>query len=377
MDPKLLIPQDSPLGYPVPFWFIDAFKVLGFTLHIIPMNLWYAGALIAAAMGTFGRGNARLVGFHIARALPFALAFGINFGIIPLLFIQVAYYQFFYPATILIAWPWFMVFWMVMAAYFFVYIYRMSTYNERIRKWGLGASWLAAGIFIIVGFVFANALSLLTRPEGWWGIFTHSNTAGAANGIALNTGDRTLVPRWLFMFGMAITTTAAYINVDAAFLSGREDGSYCQYASRFAGVLYSIGLLWFVAFGSWYIFGTRSFAFAEALKNPVMRVIFPLTMISPGLPWLLVLLQWKRTNRKLAAGVGIAQFGMVAMNAISRQWLQNIEIGPYANLATKPVHPQVTALVVFLLMLLFGAALIAWMLWKAVEANRRAAPDHE
>ena len=34
-------------------------------------------------------------------ALPVVLAYGINLGIIPLLFTQVAYYQVFYPATIL------------------------------------------------------------------------------------------------------------------------------------------------------------------------------------------------------------------------------------------------------------------------------------
>ena len=34
---------------PAPFWFIQFFKVLGFTLHAVPMNLWYAGAILAVA----------------------------------------------------------------------------------------------------------------------------------------------------------------------------------------------------------------------------------------------------------------------------------------------------------------------------------------
>src|SRR5689334_9101656 len=126
MDPRQLIAPPSPLGYPAPFWFIEFFKVLGFSLHVGPMNIWYAGALLAAVLGTRGRGNARIVGQHIGRALPFMLAFGINFGIVPLLFLQSAYHQFFYPATILMAWPWFAVFWLVMIAYFGLYLHRLT-----------------------------------------------------------------------------------------------------------------------------------------------------------------------------------------------------------------------------------------------------------
>lgn len=373
MDPRTLLPPTNPIGYPTPFWFIKMFKVLGFALHVVPMNMWYAGTLVAAVFGVFGRGNARVVGHHIARALPIALAFGINFGILPLLFIQVAYYQFFYPATILMAWPWFAVFWMVMTAYFAVYLYRLAIYSKFPARWGGAAGWLAAGIFLVVGFLFANALSLMTRTGGWWSIFSHSNAAGAATGLALNLSDPTLVPRWLFMFGLAITTTAAYVIVDAAYLSGNDTEDYRRYAARLAGVLYTIGLLWFVGFGSWYLFGTRMEMVKVAMSNPVMRIVFPLTAVSPGLPWLLIVLQRKGPNRLLAGLVGLAQFGVIALNAVSRQWVQNKEIAPYADLAARKVEPQVGAMIVFLVMLVIGLALIVWMLMKVVQANRATA----
>jgi hypothetical protein len=337
------------------------------------MNLWYAGTLVAVIFAAFGRGDARLVGHHIARSLPFALAFGINFGIIPLLFLQVAYYQFFYPATILMAWPWFSVFWLVMIAYFAVYLYRLAIYHKGPVRVGRAGGWLAAGIFLLVGFFFANALSLTTNTGGWWGIFSRSNVAGAATGVALNTVDPTLVPRWLFMFGLALTTTAVYVLVDAAFLSGRDTDDYRRYAARFAFVLYTIGLLWFVGFGSWYIFGTRPGAFPTALNNPVMRIIFPLTAVSPGLPWLLTLLQWKRPSRRLASLTAIAQFGVIALNAVSRQWQQNIELAPFGNLTARPIQPQTSALIVFLLIFVGGLALVAWMISKIIQVNRREA----
>lgn len=371
MNPHSLLPPPSPIGYPTPFWFIELFKVLGFSLHMVPMHMWYAGTIIAVAFGWFGRGNAKLVGHHIARALPFAIAFGVNFGVIPLLFIQVAYYQFFYPATILIAWPWFSVFWLVTVAYFCAYLYRLAIYGRGPVRIGKVIGWLAAVIFIIVGFIFANALSLMTNVGGWWGIFQHSNTAGAATGVALNTGDPSVIPRWLFMFGMAITTTAAFVLVDAVFLSGKETEDYRRYAVKFAWWLYTIGLLWFVGFGAWYIFGTRLDAFAAALRNPVMRIIFPLTAVSPGLPWIFMLLQRKNPTRRLAALTGFAQFGVIALNAVSRQWVQNMELAPYADLANRPTNVQTGALVAFLTVFAVGLVIVAWMLYKIIQVNRR------
>jgi hypothetical protein len=358
------------VSYPTPFWFIELFKVLGFSLHVAPMNLWYAGAIIAAGFGILGKGNARIVGIHIARALPFAIAFGVNFGIIPLLFVQVAYYQFFYPATILMAWPWFSVFWLVTLAYFGIYLYRLSIEQKLSSKIGNMGGWIAAVLFIIVGFFFANALSLMTRVDGWWNIFKQANSSGAATGLALNTSDPTLVPRWLFMFGLAMTTTAVFVIVDTAFLSHRESGDYRRYARKFAFVLYTVGLLWFVGFGSWYIFGTRPDAFPMALKNPIMKIIFPLTMISPGLPWLLMLLQLRWSNYKLAVIAGLTQFGVIALNAVSRQWLQNVEVSRYTDLVARPVDLQTGALITFLLLFVGGLALVAWMISKIIEVNR-------
>lgn len=47
VDPTQLIGPPSDLGYPVPYWFLVLFKVLGFVLHIGPMHLWYAGTILA------------------------------------------------------------------------------------------------------------------------------------------------------------------------------------------------------------------------------------------------------------------------------------------------------------------------------------------
>ena len=40
--------------------------------------------------------------------MPVIVAVGVNLGVVPLLFTQVAYYRVFYPAGVLMAWPWFL-----------------------------------------------------------------------------------------------------------------------------------------------------------------------------------------------------------------------------------------------------------------------------
>jgi len=52
--------------------------------------------------------------------------------------------------------------------------------------------------------------------------------------------------------------------------------------------------------------------------------------------------------------------------------LQNVELAPYADLAKRPVDLQTSALIVFMAMFIAGVGLIAWMVSKAVEANRRS-----
>ena len=55
MLPPFLGPLNA-LGYPAPYWFIQFFKVFGFTLHMALMNLWLAGLAGASreALETLG-----------------------------------------------------------------------------------------------------------------------------------------------------------------------------------------------------------------------------------------------------------------------------------------------------------------------------------
>jgi len=376
MNPQDLIGPSSPLGNPAPFWFITFFKVLGFILHMIPMNVWYAGMALVAIYATFGKGHYEELAHRLAKSMPVIVAIGVNLGIVPLLFTQVSYYQFYYPAGVLIGWAWFSVIILLVIAYYGVYVYTLSVRRNVKTRLAIISAWVSSILFIVIGFLFANNFSLMTNVAGWIGIFNKTAVGGAPTGLALNTSDPTLIPRWLMMFGIAIMTTSVYIVVDAAYFRKRETTEeYRSWAGKFAFVIFNIGLVWFVATGSWYIFGALDpFTVGKLKSDGLMQVIFAATALSPGLSWLALLLGGRRhVNHRTALAAAGAQFVVISLNAVSRQWVQNTEISKYRDIAAEPVKIQWSPMILFLVLFVVGLAIVGWMISKIVEVGREEA----
>jgi hypothetical protein len=374
MDNPLIGPG-TLLGLPAPYWFVAFFKVLGFSLHMVPMNLWYAGLITVLLAGRFGGEHARRLRDRFVKALPILIALGINFGIVPLLFTQVGYYQSFYPATILMAWPWFSVILLVMIAYYGVYIYVVGLSRSTMSPVRRLAGWISAGLFIVIGFLFANGFSLMTNTAGWPALWRATRFAGAATGTGLNIADPTLWPRWLMMFGLALLTTSAYILIDTAFFAGQEQAAYREWARRFAARVSTVGVVWFGATGSWYFFGALGNEIRSMLLASPLVILTALTALSPGLPWLLTLLGVGRQGRGLASLTAVAQYGVLALNAVSRQIVQNAELAPALDVTAQPVNLQLSPMVVFLALFIVGVGIVYWMVLQAVAAARRPTPE--
>lgn len=65
--------------------------------------------------------------------------------------------------------------------------------------------------------------------------------------------------------------------------------------------------------------------------------------VSPGLLWLLILAQPHGVTRKLAVITSLAQFGVLAPNAVSRQMVQNAELSKFLDVTAEPLHYTVAA----------------------------------
>ncbi len=373
MTPTELIGPPSPLGYPAPYWFLVTFKVLGFTLHMGPMHLWFAGILLAMILMKWGGAEAQRWSTRLTRQMPVIIALGINFGIVPLLFTQVAYYRVFYPATILMAWPWFSIIVLLTFAYYGVYIYVTGLKDgAELTLFKRAAGWISAILFIVIGFLFSNGFSLMTHLDAWPKLWQETSVAGAPLGTALNTSDPTLWPRWLMMFGLALTTVAAYTVFDAGVFARRESAEYQRWTASFALKLYTVGLIWFAVMGLWYLSTWPVDARDQMLSNPLI-VLTALTALGPGLPWVLIFFQRRRITQMLGMLTGLAQFGVLALNAISRQVLQNIELRKFLDVTAEPVNLQLSPLLVFFVLFIAGLGVVVWMLQKVWRAERQLA----
>jgi hypothetical protein len=369
MLPPFLGPL-NPLGYPAPYWFILFFKVFGFTLHITLMNLWFAGLITMLLLRWRGGPHAQRLSDRVINAMPFVIAYGINLGIVPLLFTQVAYYQVFYPATILAAWPWFAVVPLLMVAYYGIYLYVIGLRKGTMNTLKRAAGWVSAAIFMLLGLVFSNSFSLMTNVAGWGPLWNATSQTGAPYGIGLNLSDPTLAPRLLMMFGLALTTTAAYVVVDTAFFAGGESAEYKRWASRCALMVSTLGNAWVAVMGTWYFFAALPAEIRAAQLQVPMLVLTLLTAAGTGLPWLLMLLAQRGITRRLGLFTGLAQLGALGLHAISRQTVQNLELAPYLPIGAEPVNIQWSPLVLFLVLFVGGLGLLVWMVAQVVKAVR-------
>ncbi|MCI0329917.1 MAG: hypothetical protein L0196_03050 [candidate division Zixibacteria bacterium] len=375
MNPSDLIGPSSSLGSPAPYWFLVFFKILGFVLHIIPMSLWYAGIILALLVRWKGGENGRIWSGRLMKQMPLLVALGVNFGIVPLLFTQVSYYQVFYPATILMAWFWLSVILLLTLAYYGVYIYAygLKEGNSGLTPFRQAAAWIAAIFFIVIGFLFSNAFSLMTNLGGWPALAEKTGEAGAVLGTALNTGDSTLWARWLMMFGLALTTTGAYAYVDAGVFGRKESEKYRLWAGGFALKIYTLGAVWFALFGSWYVFGTWQEEVKATMFAMPLGILTVLTAVSPGLVWFCLWFFRKSVSKRAAFFVALTQLVVLSLNAVSRQIVQNLELGKFLDVTAEPVKMQLSPIVLFLLLFVFGIGVVVWMVRKVIAVETRPA----
>jgi len=138
-----LIPSVDAAPVPGPFWLLHVLLVLTFFLHLVFMNLTLGGTLLAAISQVASRGRAGDVRTVLASRLMTVNNYGISLtitsGVAPLLFVQVLYQQYFYPATILLGWIWFFFLVMLTVGYYSAYAYKFRGTPATGRG---GTAWL-------------------------------------------------------------------------------------------------------------------------------------------------------------------------------------------------------------------------------------------
>jgi len=340
-----LIPAADPLGLPVPLWILLALKVFGFFLHLIFMNLWLAGLPVALILLRSKPAIAERL-FH---ALPFFMAFGINAGIVPLLFLQTIYPQFFYPATILQAWFWFAVIPLLLIAYYGVYL-------ASFGKYCFAAALTATVLVTMIGLMFSSAMTLTASPQAWPKIFLDSARGGAVDGVYFYF-TREVLLRFLLVVGMAFGTLATYFVILAEWSANPADKTDLR----------RLVLI--------YLLGAMVYAIAGANYGPTILQSLPrLWFFVAAGAWLAGVFfaasYWRQPNRVKAIGLITTQLSVLIANAIARQWVQVSELIKWYDPNNAPIRSEWGSFALFMIMLVIALVLIAWIGLTALRRTR-------
>ena len=109
------------------------------------------------------------------------------------------------------------------------------------------------------------------------------------------------------MFGLALGTTAVWVLVDTFWLNYQAaDEAYRRWAWGFARKLYTLGMIWAAAAGTWYVFGTWPAELRATMFEWPLLPLTVLTAVAPGLPWLLMMTaDWCPAKRATVAAIAL------------------------------------------------------------------------
>ncbi|GAU07776.1 hypothetical protein [Desulfoplanes formicivorans] len=352
MDPSQLIPATDPIS--VPWIWFEALGILTFVVHLLFMNAMFGGSIIALVVREKGRSRMHPVAQSLASKLPTLVALTVNMGVAPLLFIQVIYGNFLYTSTILMAVYWLSIVVLVILAYYLLY-YHAFKYDVLANNRKLVMAMVVA-LFMVVAFFFSNAMTLMIVPPAWEGYFSN------VSGTLLNLTDPTLIPRYLHFVVAAMAVGGLFVAL-LGYMQRRQN--------KDGEPQITIGLQWFTSMtlvqfviGTWFLL---------SLKREVMLAFlgdngFATAVFLVALAVSLLALYAGFTRRiLLAAGSTVA---LVSLMAIVRALLRWEYLAPYFHPSDLTLQPQYSPLVMFILFLVVGLGVVAYMLHLYLSAGK-------
>ena len=216
-DPNL-IPSFPPLAMPIPLWLSKVLIVVGFFLHAIPMKVVLGGTFIAAFFLWFNGKNTYKAGKTLVTGLPVILSFAITQGIVPLLFLQLIYGPLFYSSSIFMATFWISIIAILIVAYYILYIVKYQ--EDRLTGLGKNLLLISGILFLSIGFLFSNNMTLMINPENW-----KDMAEIATRGFNLNIADLSMHSRFLHFVAAAFEVTGLFLTVIGFFTNKDKEHS--------------------------------------------------------------------------------------------------------------------------------------------------------
>ncbi len=357
MNPVDLIPAADAV--PVHWAWFKVFLILTFTVHILLMNAMLGSGIIAFVSRLTGDQGTYALQKDVSDKLTFLIAFAVNFGVAPLLFLQTLYGHFFYTSSQLMAVFWLSVIGLLIIGYYsaYLYKYKFDGLADR-RNWVLGTAVL---ILLMVAFIFVNNMTLMITPLTWPRYFENPQ------GTLLNLMDPTLIPRYFHFVTASVAMGGLFIAVVWEFRRRRSVPDARANIRR--------GLNWFlyatlfqIIFGFW---------FQMQLPDPILNLFMGGSPLHTGIFLLalgvMVLALIFGIRGRVWPTVASA-LTLVFLMILMRDLVRTAYLKPYFTLDDLAVTGEYSPLVAFLIVLTVGAVAVTtvarWGLTAASTSNR-------
>ena len=350
MDPANLIP--TPDTIPAPWGFFEILLILTFFAHLVFMNAMLGSALIGLVREMRATPADPPPCRDIASTLPYTIAFAVNFGVAPLLFLQVLYGHFIYTSSILMGAYWLSVIGLLILAYYSAYLYKMGAdLPQAARKRALATSIL---LLLIIAFLFVNNMTLMQTPQNWSAYFNRPD------GTLLNLTEPTLLARYLHFMVASVATGGLFLAILASF---QQKNGTPGAEKRLSG-----GMQWFT-YATVVEIGTGIPFLFSMPKNvhqlfvgasPLHTILFAGSLVAA-----FFCLYYGNKERVWPAtfAMGATILFMVLVRDLARQ----AYLAEYFHPADLRVVPQWSPMLLFLAILVIGVAVVIYMLRLAAR----------
>lgn len=324
MEP--FIPAASPLPLPAPGVFFWVLLVVTFWFHFVSVQLLLGTLIITIGEIFTGKPHEQVM--EGLKRLPVIMAFVINLGIPPLLFLQLLYAQFFYTSSVIMGIPWISTVFLLIICYGCLYLARYEQREGRVPIW-LSISLIAG---LTIAYFFTNNVTWMLHPDTWQRAY-QSNPMGAH--LYPETGH--VLYRWFWALAPAVTVVTAWL---------RKSRAWCW-------LTVALGAL-----GGW-LFQQNLGAAASSVSS-----LFIIDYALLGVLVLLLAVRPVDLFYRLLGGWALVK--LVIMVAI-RDTIRRSVLAPLYRFEDAMVQTDWSVLVCFLLILLTGIYTLIWMYRRGKE----------
>lgn len=353
-----IVPAFDAIPLPAPVWLLKALLLLTLLLHLIAMNMLFGGVWTALYSRMKSKGNAssnsgkfykQLVAY-----LPTLFPATVTLGVAPLLFVQVLYGHLVYSASIAIGWYWWLVWVLVIVAYYALYYLKFKAPTDsKVHGW---IPWAAALALLWISFTLSTNFNLAQQPDRFSAMLLAS-----VKGCDLNLSDPTTFPRWLHMMLGAIAVAGVWF-MWLGRMDRKRDAGFSKYKLELGYKLFAFATMANIIVG---------FIYMVTLPRDVMMKLMGQGFIETGL-WLvsLGLAIWaipvlKKASSEpesaaLSLGTGLVAV-TVALMVILRDLVRSHYLASYFTLDMPQVQVQWIPIILFLISFGIGLYLFYWL----------------